>query len=175
MGDSGSMLVGLVLSAAATTATTSADPQSFGHLLGSLPLLLPFLPIAVLAIPFVDLLLAIVRRVRRGQSPFAPDKEHLHHRMLEIGHTHRRAVLLLYFWSALLAFGGVALSLMRGPWLIIFVLSVLAAIGLLLSAIPRLRRKRGRHAAGRHAGRRAGTAPVPGPDPARDTAGVGGR
>jgi len=109
------MLLGLVLSAAATTATTSADPQSFGHLLGSLPLLLPLLPIAVLAIPFVDLLLAIVRRVRRGQSPFAPDKEHLHHRLLEIGHTHRRAVLLLYFWSALLAFGGVALSLMRGP------------------------------------------------------------
>jgi UDP-GlcNAc:undecaprenyl-phosphate GlcNAc-1-phosphate transferase len=165
MGDSGSMLVGLVLSAAATTATTSADPQSFGRLLGSLPLLLPFLPIAVLAIPFVDLLLAIVRRVRRGQSPFAPDKEHLHHRMLEIGHTHRRAVLLLYFWSALLAFGGVALSLMRGPWLVISVLSALAAIGMLMSAIPRLRRGRGRHAAGRH------TPPVP--EPAPDPVGTG--
>jgi len=162
MGDSGSMLVGLVLSAAATTATTSADPQSFGRLLGSLPLLLPFLPIAVLAIPFVDLLLAIVRRVRRGQSPFAPDKEHLHHRMLEIGHTHRRAVLLLYFWSALLAFGGVALSLLRGPWLVISVLSALAVIGLLMSAIPRLRRGRGRHAAGRHA---APPVPEPTPDP----------
>jgi UDP-GlcNAc:undecaprenyl-phosphate/decaprenyl-phosphate GlcNAc-1-phosphate transferase len=168
MGDSGSMLLGLVLSAAATTATTSADPQSFGRLLGSLPLLLPFLPIAVLAIPFVDLLLAIVRRVRRGQSPFAPDKEHLHHRMLEIGHTHRRAVLLLYFWSALLAFGGVALSLMRGPVLIITVLSVLAAIGLLMSAVPRLRGAPGRHAAGR----RGGPVPAPATDPARDPVGT---
>jgi UDP-GlcNAc:undecaprenyl-phosphate GlcNAc-1-phosphate transferase len=166
MGDSGSMLVGLVLSAAATTATTSADPQSFGHLLGSLPLLLPLLPIAVLAIPFVDLLLAIVRRVRRGQSPFAPDKEHLHHRMLEIGHTHRRAVLLLYFWSALLAFGGVALSIMRGPWLVVVLLAALAAVGLLMSVVPRLRWTRGRHAAGRHR-------PVERAEPARDPAGVG--
>lgn len=159
MGDSGSMLVGLVLSAAATTATTSADPQSYGHLLGSLPLFLPLLPIAVLAIPFVDLLLAIVRRVRRGQSPFAPDKEHLHHRMLEIGHTHRRAVLLLYFWSALLAFGGVALSIMRGPWLVVAIFGALAVVGVLLSYVPRLRATRGRHAAGRR--------PEPLPDPAR--------
>jgi UDP-GlcNAc:undecaprenyl-phosphate GlcNAc-1-phosphate transferase len=137
-----------------------------------LPLLLPFLPIAVLAIPFVDLLLAIVRRVRRGQSPFAPDKEHLHHRMLEIGHTHRRAVLLLYFWSALLAFGGVALSLMRGPLLIITVLSVLAAIGLLMSAVPRLRGVPGRHAAGRHSGPVAASAAAT--DPARDPVGTSG-
>jgi UDP-GlcNAc:undecaprenyl-phosphate GlcNAc-1-phosphate transferase len=178
MGDSGSMLVGLVLSAAATTATTSADPQSFGRLFGSLPLLLPFLPIAVLAIPFVDLLLAIVRRVRRGQSPFAPDKQHLHHRMLEIGHTHRRAVLLLYFWSALLAFGGVALSLMRGPGLVIAILGVLAAIGLLMSVIPRLRRAKGRHAAGRHsAGRRMqpprAPAVAPTPEAPRDPVGTG--
>lgn len=162
MGDSGSMLVGLVLSAAATTATTSADPQSYGHLLGSLPLLLPLLPLAVLAIPFVDLLLAIVRRVRRGQSPFAPDKQHLHHRMLEIGHTHRRAVLLLYFWSALLAFGGVALSIMRGPWLVVAVFGVLAVVGVLMSAVPRLRAAGGRHAAGRHRS-----------VPARDPAGAG--
>jgi UDP-GlcNAc:undecaprenyl-phosphate GlcNAc-1-phosphate transferase len=154
MGDSGSMLLGLVLSAAGTTAATSADPQSFGHLLGALPLMLPLLiPVAVLAIPFVDLALAFIRRVRRGQSPFAPDKEHLHHRMLEIGHTHRRAVLLLYFWSALLAFGGVALSIMRGPWLVVSVLGVLTVVGLLVSLIPRLsanlrrRRARPQHAA----------------------------
>jgi UDP-GlcNAc:undecaprenyl-phosphate/decaprenyl-phosphate GlcNAc-1-phosphate transferase len=162
MGDSGSMLVGLVLSAAGTTAATGADPQSFGHLLGALPLALPLLPIAVLAIPFVDLVLAIVRRVRRGHSPFAPDKQHLHHRMLEIGHTHRRAVLLLYFWSALLAFGGVALSIMRGPWLVVSVLGGLAAVGMLMSLVPRLRgRVRGRHAQ------------PPRPAPARDPAGVG--
>jgi UDP-GlcNAc:undecaprenyl-phosphate GlcNAc-1-phosphate transferase len=139
MGDSGSMLVGLVLSAAATTATTSADPQTFGRLLGSIPLALPLLiPVAVLAIPLVDLLLSVVRRVRRGQSPFAPDKQHLHHRMLAIGHTHTRAVLLLYFWSALLAFGGVALSIMSTPWVVAAWLGGFALVGILFSALPRL-------------------------------------
>jgi UDP-GlcNAc:undecaprenyl-phosphate/decaprenyl-phosphate GlcNAc-1-phosphate transferase len=112
--------------------------------------------------------------VRRGQSPFAPDKEHLHHRMLEIGHTHRRAVLLLYFWSALLAFGGVALSLMRGPWPVISVLCALAAVGLLMSAVPRLRSNRGRHAAGRHAaGQPTLPVPEPVPEPAHGPARVG--
>ncbi len=140
MGDSGSMLVGLLLSAAATTATTSADPQYFGTVMGSLPLWLPLLiPIAVLAVPFIDVLLAVVRRMRRRQSPFAPDKQHLHHRMLEIGHTHRRAVLLLYFWSGLLAFGGVALSILREAWIVFVALGVLALFGLLVSAVPRLR------------------------------------
>jgi UDP-GlcNAc:undecaprenyl-phosphate/decaprenyl-phosphate GlcNAc-1-phosphate transferase len=139
MGDSGSMLVGLVLSAAATTATTSADPQTFGRLLGSIPLALPLLiPVAVLAIPLIDLLLSIIRRVRHGQSPFAPDKQHLHHRMLQMGHTHKRAVLLLYFWSALLAFGGVALSIMSTPWIVVICLAVLVILGVVLSARPQL-------------------------------------
>jgi UDP-GlcNAc:undecaprenyl-phosphate/decaprenyl-phosphate GlcNAc-1-phosphate transferase len=142
MGDSGSMLVGLILSAGATTATTSADPQAFNGALGSLPLALPLLiPIAVLAIPFVDLLLAVVRRVRRGQSPFAPDKQHLHHRLLELGHSHRRAVLLLYFWSALLALGGVAMSIYRGAWVPLMVLAV-ALVGALASVVPGLRGRR---------------------------------
>src|SRR5699024_1943334 len=70
MGDSGSMLVGLMLAAAATTASSGMDPQAAGRLLGSLPLALPSLiPLLVLAVPIVDLLLAVVRRVSRGQSP----------------------------------------------------------------------------------------------------------
>jgi UDP-GlcNAc:undecaprenyl-phosphate GlcNAc-1-phosphate transferase len=140
MGDSGSMLVGLILSAGATTATTNADPQAFSDALGSLPLALPLLiPIAVLAVPFIDLLLAVIRRVARGQSPFAPDKQHLHHRLLELGHSHRRAVLLLYFWSALLALGGVALSIYRGAWPV-FALIAIALIGIVISMVPRMRR-----------------------------------
>ena len=78
----------------------------------------------MLALPFVDLLLAVLRRVARGRSPFAPDKQHLHHRLLELGHSHRRAVLLLYFWSALIAFGGVALSIYRGPWVVVAVVAI---------------------------------------------------
>jgi UDP-GlcNAc:undecaprenyl-phosphate GlcNAc-1-phosphate transferase len=142
MGDSGSMLVGMILAAAATTATTTSDPQTLGSASVSVPLVLPLLiPLTVLAIPFVDLVLAVIRRVGRGQSPFAPDKRHLHHRMLEIGHTHRRAVLLLYFWSALLAGGGVAFAITRRPWSVVAAVGALAVIGLLASVVPRLRRR----------------------------------
>jgi UDP-GlcNAc:undecaprenyl-phosphate GlcNAc-1-phosphate transferase len=140
MGDSGSMLVGLMLSAAATTATTSADPQTFAGAAGSIPLALPLLvPVAVLIVPFIDLLLAVIRRVRHGHSPFAPDKRHLHHRLLELGHSHRRAVLLLYFWSALLAFGGVGFAIFHGPWVLVSMLAAGVVLGGLVSLVPRLR------------------------------------
>jgi UDP-GlcNAc:undecaprenyl-phosphate GlcNAc-1-phosphate transferase len=140
MGDSGSMVVGLALSAAATSATTSTDPQAFEDTFGSLAVALPLLvPLAVLAVPFIDLLLAVVRRISKGRSPFAPDKQHLHHRLLELGHSHRRAVLLLYFWSALVAFAGVGLSYQSGHWLVISALCALAVVGFLISVVPRLR------------------------------------
>ena len=140
MGDSGSMVVGLMLSAASTSATTSADPQAFNGALGSLALYTPLLiPLAVLALPFLDLLLAIGRRVRRLRSPFAPDKQHLHHRLLELGHSHRRAVLLLYFWSALVAFAGVGLSYRGWQWFVVWTLSGLVVVGAVVSVVPGLR------------------------------------
>jgi UDP-GlcNAc:undecaprenyl-phosphate GlcNAc-1-phosphate transferase len=150
MGDSGSMFVGLMLSAATTTATTSTDPQVFQRALGALPLLLALIiPAAVLALPFVDLLLAVVRRVRQGRSPFAPDKQHLHHRLLELGHSHRRAVVLLYFWSALLAGAGVALSYNGGQWVVIGTVCTLTVVGVLVSVLPRRRsRAEGNRVAG---------------------------
>jgi UDP-GlcNAc:undecaprenyl-phosphate/decaprenyl-phosphate GlcNAc-1-phosphate transferase len=121
MGDSGSMLIGLVLSASALTLTTqfSGTEISRGGL-GSqaslLPTLLPLLlPISILIVPMVDLLLAVVRRTRAGRSPFSPDKQHLHHRLLEIGHSQRRAVFIMWLWAALVAFGTVVVSLYTGP------------------------------------------------------------
>ena len=143
MGDSGSMLAGLMLAASAITASTSADPQSFGTVVGSLPLLIPLLiPLVVLAVPLVDLLLAVVRRVKAGRSPFAPDKMHLHHRLLEIGHSHRRAVLIIYFWSALLASGGVAMAITNNSLTVLSAVAGLAAVALLVSNVPRLRAAR---------------------------------
>lgn len=142
MGDSGSMLVGLMISAAAATATTSTDPQTFAGAAGAIPLALPLLiPLSVLVIPFIDLMLAVVRRVRHGQSPFAPDKRHLHHRLLELGHSHRRAVLLLYFWTALLAFGGVSFAIVQKPWVLVATLGAGILLGLLISRIPRRTRR----------------------------------
>jgi UDP-GlcNAc:undecaprenyl-phosphate GlcNAc-1-phosphate transferase len=139
MGDSGSMLVGLLLSAAAVTATTTVDPGIFQSRSTTVPLALPLLiPLAVLAVPLIDLLLAVIRRVGHGQSPFAPDKQHLHHRMLALGHTHRRAVLLLYFWSALIAGGGVTFAITHRPWTVMVALAGLALVGTLVSVVPRL-------------------------------------
>lgn len=107
MGDSGSMLAGLLLSASVITLTGKIDPYSLGDAV-LLPALMPLLlPFAVLAVPLIDLLLAVVRRTRARRSPFAPDKEHLHHRLLEIGHSQRQAVLVMYLWATALAAGAV--------------------------------------------------------------------
>ena len=120
MGDSGAMLIGLVLAGSALTltgqfATVDMSVGAGGGEASLLPVLMPIiLPVSILVVPFVDLVLAVVRRTRAGRSPFAPDKEHLHHRLLEIGHSHRRAVLIMWLWAALIAFGGVLASLYAG-------------------------------------------------------------
>ncbi|MBZ5736582.1 glycosyltransferase family 4 protein [Nocardioides mangrovi] len=117
MGDSGSMLIGLVLSASAVTLTGQFSPDQIsqgaaGTQASLLPTLLPLLlPISILIVPMLDLVLAVVRRTRAGRSPFAPDKQHLHHRLLEIGHSHRRAVLIMWMWAALVSLGTVLISL----------------------------------------------------------------
>ncbi|MGO4421424.1 MraY family glycosyltransferase, partial [Streptomyces sp. MCAF7] len=146
MGDSGSMLIGLVLAAGAISITGQVDPDAMRLFTGSttaavhatVPVYIPLLlPLTVIAVPFADLVLAIVRRTWRGQSPFAADRGHLHHRLLEIGHSHSRAVLIMYFWSALIAFGAVAYSVNSvSMW---FVLSIvgLSAVGLVLLLLPR--------------------------------------
>jgi UDP-GlcNAc:undecaprenyl-phosphate GlcNAc-1-phosphate transferase len=67
-----------------------------------------------MAIPLVDLLLAVIRRTRAGRNPFAPDKQHLHHRLLEMGHSQGRAVLLMYAWTGLVA--GTAVAVAFVPW-----------------------------------------------------------
>jgi UDP-GlcNAc:undecaprenyl-phosphate GlcNAc-1-phosphate transferase len=73
----------------------------------------------------------------------------MHHRLLEMGHSHRRAVLLLYFWSALLCIGGVGLSYQNRQWAVVIALIVLAFVGLLISLVPPMiarSRARARHA-----------------------------
>nr|WP_216654349.1 MraY family glycosyltransferase [Nocardioides sp. zg-DK7169] len=122
MGDSGSMLIGLVLSASAVTLTGQFSGSQIaeggaGTQASLLPTLLPLLlPVAILIVPLLDLVLAVVRRTRAGRSPFAPDKQHLHHRLLEIGHSQRRAVFIMWTWAALVAFGTVIPSLYSGAW-----------------------------------------------------------
>jgi len=113
MGDTGSMLIGLLLASGVITLTGQVDPSALPTAT-IIPTLLPILlPIAVVAVPLLDLLLAVVRRTRARRSPFAPDKSHLHHRLLEMGHSQRRAVWLMYGWAAVVA--GTAVSMAFVP------------------------------------------------------------
>ena len=72
------------------------------------------LPIAVLAIPFLDLLLAVGRRLKAGRSPFAPDNQHLHHRLLSAGNSTNKTAVILYLWTATIAFPVTVLAF--APW-----------------------------------------------------------
>ncbi|MGH8860012.1 MAG: undecaprenyl/decaprenyl-phosphate alpha-N-acetylglucosaminyl 1-phosphate transferase, partial [Jatrophihabitantaceae bacterium] len=65
--------------------------------------------------------------------------QHLHHRLLELGHSHRRAVLLLYFWSALVGFIGAATAIFSDAWLMVVLIVAGAVVGVLLLVVPRLR------------------------------------
>ncbi|WP_328691776.1 undecaprenyl/decaprenyl-phosphate alpha-N-acetylglucosaminyl 1-phosphate transferase [Streptomyces phaeochromogenes] len=146
MGDSGSMLIGLVLAAGAISITGQVDPDAMNLFAGSekeavhqtVPVYIPLLlPLTIIAVPAADLVLAIVRRTWRGQSPFAADRGHLHHRLLDIGHSHSRAVLIMYFWSALVAFGALAYSVNSGAMWIVLGIMALSAVGLVLLLLPR--------------------------------------
>ena len=155
MGDTGAMLIGLLLAYAPISSLASLDPGSltdtralslgtvnrFGAIL---PLLLPA---AILLIPYADLLMAVFRRARAGLSPFAPDRKHLHHRMLEIGHSHRTSVLIMYLWAAVFAGSVVWLSIVRTPLVVLVIITVGAMLALLFASMPRLR-PWARHTAG---------------------------
>ena len=145
MGDSGSMLLGLVLSGSALTLTgqfaTVSVQRPGAPSSSALVMLLPILlPITILIVPLADLVLAVVRRTRRGQAFYQPDKEHLHHRLLEIGHSQRRAVLIMYLWAGLIAFGAVLVSLYSGPatWTALALGTVATLV--LTFLVPRLQR-----------------------------------
>jgi UDP-GlcNAc:undecaprenyl-phosphate GlcNAc-1-phosphate transferase len=103
MGDSGAMFLGLMVSASAITLTGQVDASAITEENGGsalLPLLLPF---TVLAIPLLDFAMAILRRVKAGRSPFAADREHLHHRIMRFGLTQQRTTIVLYLWTAMFA------------------------------------------------------------------------
>lgn len=138
MGDTGAMLIGLVL-ASTMILVTPLDSSSINRF----PVILPLLvPVAILVLPLLDLIMAVIRRTSNGLSPFSPDRGHLHHRLLDIGHSHRRSVMIMYAWTFLFAFAVVALSI-EGVPLILFPLTVLLAIGVLvMMALPRLRARR---------------------------------
>jgi UDP-GlcNAc:undecaprenyl-phosphate GlcNAc-1-phosphate transferase len=101
MGDCGALLLGVLMAASTMSVGGSTDAiysgQSFFFLA---PL---FIPLVILGVPILDTAFAIVRRATRRSGVATADKEHLHHRLLKLGHGHRRAVLILWAWTALLS------------------------------------------------------------------------
>jgi len=115
MGDSGALVIGLVLAASTISVTGQVDPTRIdpGQLV---PAFIPLaLPLAVLVVPLVDFALAVSRRIINGRSPFSADRKHLHHRLLDMGHTHFQAVLILYAWTIVVAVGALSFMFIDAP------------------------------------------------------------
>ena len=134
MGDSGSMLLGYLITCASIVMTGRLDPATVSTSI-YLPAFMPILlPILVLFLPVLDMMRAIVRRLRKGQSPMHPDRMHLHHRMLRIGHSVRGAVLILWGWAALI------MLLFFTPWHVFIVFAVAAVVLAIATMSPYLNR-----------------------------------
>ncbi|WP_300610032.1 glycosyltransferase family 4 protein [Trebonia sp.] len=145
MGDAGAYLLGLLLAYGPISSTASLDPNiliNYSHLqpVNRFPTVLPLLlPAAILVIPYADLLLAVIRRTLAGKSAFAADGQHLHHRLLNMGHSHRQSVLIMYLWAALFSGTVVGLSQVRIRVIWLALATVGAMVVLLLATMPRLR------------------------------------
>jgi UDP-GlcNAc:undecaprenyl-phosphate GlcNAc-1-phosphate transferase len=142
MGDSGSMVLGLTVAAAGITVTGQIDPADFSA--GQVfPAFLPILlPVAVMLLPLLDMALAVLRRLRAGQSPFQADRLHLHHRLLALGHSQRRAVLVMYLWTTVFAFSAAAFAIFPARAVLVGGgLAVVVAAAVTLAQLPGLRRR----------------------------------
>src|SRR5271163_32593 len=144
MGDIGAMLLGLMLAYGPISSTASLDPALLtnyaDHTLDRFPTFLPLLvPAAIFVIPYADLMFAIIRRTRAGKPLMAADRQHLHHRVLNIGHSYRQSVLIMYLWAALFSAAVVSLSVVRTRLVVFVVATAVAVLTLLPVTMPRLR------------------------------------
>ncbi|MFH1369236.1 MAG: MraY family glycosyltransferase [Elusimicrobiota bacterium] len=103
MGDSGALFLGFMLAAISTIGT-----------LKSTAVMAIVIPIVVVALPILDVALSMFRRLRKGTSMMQPDKEHIHHRLLQYGWTHREVVLLIYIFTLILSIGSILLTVFKG-------------------------------------------------------------
>ena len=145
MGDIGAMLLGLMLAYGPISSTASLDPALLtnyvqNHAVNRYPTFLPLLvPAAIFVIPYADLMFAIIRRTRAGKPLMAADRQHLHHRVLNIGHSYRQSVLIMYLWAALFSVTVVSLSVVRSRLVVLEAATAVAVLTLLPVTMPRLR------------------------------------
>ena len=116
MGDTGSTFLGFVL------ATVSIQ-----GLFKSYAIISFAVPFLVLGLPIFDTCFAILRRLARGQSPMAPDRGHIHHRLIDMGFTQKQAVAVLYLISAILGLSAVVLTTNNAMKAMLFLLALCMA------------------------------------------------
>ena len=100
MGDAGALFLGLLM-AAATMVIGGRTPEYSGQAYFFFAPL--FIPVFILGVPIADMVFAFIRRTARGTSFHTPDKDHMHHRLLRLGHGPRRTVVILWAWTAMLS------------------------------------------------------------------------
>jgi len=104
MGDGGAYLLGLLVAVSTSVVGGRADPTTQAFSGQTYFFLAPLvIPIIILGVPIFDVLFAIIRRVSKRQGFATADKGHLHHRLINLGHGPRRAVAILWLWTALLS------------------------------------------------------------------------
>ena len=104
MGDGGAYLLGLLVAVSTSVVGGRADPTTQAFSGQTYFFLAPLvIPLIILGVPVFDVLFAIIRRVSKRQGFATADKGHLHHRLINLGHGPRRAVAILWLWTALLS------------------------------------------------------------------------
>lgn len=101
MGDAGALMLGLLMAAATIAVGGNSDTPFSGQTFFFFAPL--FIPLVILGVPIFDTAFSIVRRASRGAGVATADKDHLHHRLMRLGHGQRRSVLILWAWTALLS------------------------------------------------------------------------
>lgn len=101
MGDGGALLLGLLMACSTLlVAGQTVDTYSGQTFFFYAPLFIPFV---ILGVPVLDTIFAVLRRAGKRSGLATADKDHLHHRLMGLGHGQRRAVFILWAWTAILA------------------------------------------------------------------------
>ncbi|MEY2766022.1 MAG: UDP-N-acetylglucosamine--undecaprenyl-phosphate N-acetylglucosamine-phosphate transferase [Actinomycetota bacterium] len=141
MGDSGALLLGLLMAVATSVVGGRADPDTQSANGQTYFFLAPiFISLLVLAVPIVDVLFAIVRRTASGRSFAQADMGHLHHRLIQLGHGPRRAVVILWGWAMLLSTVVLFSALYSTGSALVVLVIVGSALSVFTVLHPRIRR-----------------------------------
>lgn len=141
MGDTGALLVGLLMATSTVSVTGQLNPGALDMKLVLASYVPIILPIAVLALPLIDFSLAVIRRLKAGKSPFTADRLHLHHRLLDMGHSPLQAVLIFYLGTAVLSVSMLLVFTTQAFFwpVIVLVVGTLATVLMLLYPAERVR------------------------------------